>query len=164
MSRYPEYRAHRSSFGIDVLETLVVEVESDDGQIGFGVSTGGVPASYLVERHLAHFFEGKRIDQIELIWDQMWRAGLFTAGRGWLCMRSRRSISRSGTCSGAVGERPVYALLGGAVRDEIDLYATGPRPDVAKELDFVGGKVPLSRTGPASVSQAYGATWSRQRS
>jgi L-rhamnonate dehydratase len=43
---------------------------------------------------------------------------------------------------------PVYQLLGGPVRDELQFYATGPRPDLAKEMGFVGGKLPL-RHGPA---------------
>jgi L-rhamnonate dehydratase len=37
MSRYPEYRQTRSSFGLNVLDTLVIEV--DDGTIGFAVTT-----------------------------------------------------------------------------------------------------------------------------
>ena len=65
MSRYPEYRAHRSSFGLDVLGSLVVEVEAEDGTVGLGVSTGGVPACFLVERHLARFVEGKRAGLVE---------------------------------------------------------------------------------------------------
>ena len=44
MSRYPEYRESRRSFGINVLGTLVVEIEADDGTIGFAVTTGGEPA------------------------------------------------------------------------------------------------------------------------
>src|SRR3546814_9541641 len=43
---------------------------------------------------------------------------------------------------------PVYHMLGGAVLDELQFYATGARPDVAKELGFIGGKLPL-RHGPA---------------
>ena len=40
------------------------------------------------------------------------------------------------------------SLLGGPVRDELDFYATGARPDLAKELGFIGGKMPLQH-GPA---------------
>src|ERR1700751_3238396 len=41
MSRYPEYRQSRRSFGINVLGTLVVEIEASDGTVGFAVTTGG---------------------------------------------------------------------------------------------------------------------------
>jgi len=34
MSRYPQYRQSRRSFGINVLGTLVVEIEAADGTIG----------------------------------------------------------------------------------------------------------------------------------
>src|SRR5437868_588794 len=34
MARYPEYRQSRRSFGINVLGTLVGEVEADDGTVG----------------------------------------------------------------------------------------------------------------------------------
>ena len=45
-------------------------------------------------------------------------------------------------------KEPVHALLGGPVRDELVFYATGARPDIAKELGFIGGKMPLQH-GPA---------------
>ena len=127
---------------------VVVEVESEDRHVGIGVSTGGVPACFLVERHLSRFVEGKRFDQIELIWDQMWRASLFYGRKGLaLYALSAIDLALWDLCGRIRGE-PVYSLLGGAVRDELPLYATGPRPDVAKQLGFVGGKVPLVH-GPA---------------
>ena len=42
----------------------------------------------------------------------------------------------------------MHALLGGPVRDELVFYATGVRPDLAKEMGFIGGKMPLVH-GPA---------------
>ena len=59
MSRYPEYRQSRQSFGINVLGTLVVEIEAENGVTGFAVTTGGEPACYIVEKHLARFLEGR---------------------------------------------------------------------------------------------------------
>jgi L-rhamnonate dehydratase len=46
----------------------------------------------------------------------------------------------------------VYQLLGGAVRREIEFYATGPRPDLAQQLGFIGGKMPLHH-GPAEGAE-----------
>ncbi|MBA4362210.1 MAG: L-rhamnonate dehydratase, partial [Pseudomonas sp.] len=46
MSKYPEYRQSRRTFGINVLGTLVVEIEASDGTVGFAVTTGGEPAAY----------------------------------------------------------------------------------------------------------------------
>ena len=49
---------------------------------------------------------------------------------------------------GILRDEPVYALIGGATREAISLYCTGPRPDVYKSQGFWGGKVPLPH-GPA---------------
>src|ERR1700730_16808011 len=72
MSKYPEYRDSRRSFGINVLGTLVVEVEASDGTVGFAVTTGGEIGAYIVERHVARFIEGRRLSDIEVMWDQMY--------------------------------------------------------------------------------------------
>src|SRR5688500_20203905 len=91
MARYPEYRASRRSFGINVLGTLVVEVEADDGTIGFGVTTAGEPGAWIVERHLARFVEGALVTDIERIWDQMWRSTLFYGRKGLVLKIGRAS-------------------------------------------------------------------------
>ena len=77
MSKYPEYRQSRRTFGINVLGTLVVEIEASDGTIGFAVTTGGEPAAYIVEKHLARFLEGAKVTDIEKIWDQMYQSTLY---------------------------------------------------------------------------------------
>src|SRR5271154_751334 len=74
MSKYPAYRQSRRSFGIDVLGTLVVEVEASDGTMGFAVTTGGEIGAFIVEKHFARFVEGRAITDIEVIWDQMYRS------------------------------------------------------------------------------------------
>jgi L-rhamnonate dehydratase len=58
MSVYPQYRQSRQSFGVKVLGTLVVEIEADDGTVGFAITTGGEIGAFLVEKHLARFLEG----------------------------------------------------------------------------------------------------------
>ncbi len=45
MSKYKQYEQSRQSFGINVLGTLIVEVEADNGQTGFAVSTAGEMAA-----------------------------------------------------------------------------------------------------------------------
>ena len=72
MARYPEYRQSRRSFGINVLGTLVVEIEADDGTTGFAITTAGEIGAYIVEKHLARFLEGRPITDIEKAWDQMY--------------------------------------------------------------------------------------------
>jgi L-rhamnonate dehydratase len=44
---------------------------------------------------------------------------------------------------GRLRGEPVHHMLGGAVRDELEFYATGSRPDLARDMGFIGGKLPL---------------------
>ena len=148
MSKYPAYRQSRRSFGLNVLGTLVVEAEASDGTVGFAVTTGGEPGAWIVEKHLARFVEGQRVSDLELIWDQMFRATLFY-GRKGLVVNALSGVDLAlWDLLGQVRREPVHQLLGGPVRDELEFYATGSRPDLAKQMGFIGGKLPLHH-GPA---------------
>lgn len=148
MARYPEYRASRRSFGIDVLGTLVVEVEASDGTVGFAVTTGGEIGAFIVERHLARFLEGQSVTDLEKIWDQMYYSTLYYGRKGVVLNTISGVDLALWDLLGKLREEPVYQLLGGPVRDELVFYATGARPDLAKEMGFIGGKLPLQH-GPA---------------
>src|SRR5215472_12409116 len=148
MSRYPEYRQSRQSFGINVLGTLVVEIEAENGVTGFAVTTGGEPACFIVEKHLARFLEGRDPAEVEKIWDQMYFSTQYY-GRKGLVINAISGVDLAlWDLLGRLRGEPVYQLLGGKVRDELVFYATGARPDIAKELGFIGGKLPLHH-GPA---------------
>jgi len=148
MAKYPAYRQSRQSFGLNVLGTLVVEIEADNGTTGFAVTTGGEPGCWIVENHLARFVEGARITDVERIWDQMYLSTLHY-GRKGLVLNAISGIDLAlWDLLGKWRDEPVYQLLGGPVRDEIVFYATGARPDAAKALGFIGGKMPLHH-GPA---------------
>ncbi len=143
MAKYPRYRASRQSFGLNVLGTLVVELEADNGVVGFAVSTGGEPAAWIVERHLSRFLVGADPANVELLWDQMYLSSLFY-GRKGLVLNAISCVDLAlWDLLGKLRQEPVYHLLGGAVRDQIVFYATGARPDLARELGFIGGKLPL---------------------
>ncbi len=148
MAGYPGYADSRRSFGLNVLGTLVVEVEADSGVVGFGVTTAGEPGAWIVERHLARFLEGAPVTAIEKIWDQMYRSTLFY-GRKGLVLNVISAVDLAlWDLLGRLRQEPVHQLLGGAVREELTMYATGARPDLARQLGFVGGKMPLHH-GPA---------------
>ena len=146
LSKYPEYRASRKSFGLNVLGTLVVEVEASDGTVGLGVTTGGELGCWIVEKHLARFIEGRAVTEIEKIWDQMFNGTLFY-GRKGIVLNTISGVDLAlWDLLAKVRREPVHALLGGPVRDELQFYATGARPDLAKDLGFIGGKMPLQHS------------------
>lgn len=148
MSRYAEFRETRKSFGIDVLGTTLVEVEAEDGTVGFSVTTGGEPACYLIEKHFRRFIVGQPACNVERMFDQMFRASMFY-GRKGVTMNAISGVD----CAvwdllGRLRQEPVWAMIGGKMRDRQPMYATGPRPDLAKQMGFIGGKYPLPY-GPA---------------
>jgi L-rhamnonate dehydratase len=162
MAKYPGFRESRQSFGLNVLGTLVVEVEADDGTVGFAVTTGGEPAAWIVERHLARFVEGAPVTELERIWDQMYLSTLFY-GRKGLVLNAISGVDLAlWDLLGRLRDEPVHALLGGAVRDELVCYATGARPDLAQEMGFIGGKMPLQH-GPAEGEDGLAANLGRLR-
>ncbi|MGI8566920.1 MAG: L-rhamnonate dehydratase [Pyrinomonadaceae bacterium] len=148
MSVYEEYKASRVSWGINALGTVVVEVELEDGTTGVGASVGGEPACYIIEKHLSRFVEGQDPRDVELMWDQMWRATM-PYGRKGLPIHAISAIDLAiWDCLGKLRGEPVYALLGGKTKKRLPVYATTARPDLAKEMGFQGAKMPC-RFGPA---------------
>ena len=148
MSIYDDYKASRASWGINALGSVVVEVESENGMIGVGLSTGGEPACFIIERHLKRFLIGQSPFNVELIWDQMWRASL-PYGRKGLALHAISAVDLAlWDLLGKLRDEPVYAMLGGRSVDKLPVYATTIRPDLAREMGFQGAKMPLMH-GPA---------------
>jgi L-rhamnonate dehydratase len=76
MSGYAPYQAKRTSWGVGVLGSIVVEIEAEDGTVGVATGTGGVPAAWLIANHFSRFLVGQDTRNTNLIWDQMYRASL----------------------------------------------------------------------------------------
>lgn len=47
-----------------------------------------------------------------------------------------------------------YALLGGKTKDRLPVYCTSARPDISKDLGFIGGKVPCPY-GPSAGDEGF---------
>lgn len=143
MSGYPAYRERRSSWGIGILGALVVEIETEDGTVGVATGSGGVPAAWLIRHHFARFIVGQDARNLNMIWDQLYRASLPYGRKGLPIMAISAVDLALWDLVGKVRKEPVYNLIGGLSRDEITFYCTGPRPDAVKALGFWGAKVPL---------------------
>ncbi|MEA2516100.1 MAG: L-rhamnonate dehydratase [Thermomicrobiales bacterium] len=148
MSRYPAYRERRTSWGIDALGGLVVEIETESGEIGIGISHGGDAAGIFIEGHFSRFLIGSDPRDVERLWDQMWRGSLYYGRKGLaICAISAVDLALWDLC-GKLRQEPVYKLLGGEAKDAIPCYVTGVQPARYKELGFFGAKMPLPH-GPA---------------
>jgi L-rhamnonate dehydratase len=148
MSGHPDYRAKRSSWGIGVLGGFVVELETETGAVGVATGSGGHPAAWIVANHFARFLIGQDARNINLIWDQMYRASLPYGRKGLPVMAISAVDLALWDLVGKVRGEPVVNLIGGRAREEITFYCTTPEPAAIKALGFWGAKVPLPH-GPA---------------
>jgi L-rhamnonate dehydratase len=132
--------------------SIVVEVEAEGGLVGRGTGFGGPPACWLINHHFSRFLLGSDPRDVNRMWDQMFRASM-PYGRKGLALATISVIDLAlWDLLGHLREEPVYKLIGGRTKDAVELYCTGPRPEAAKALGFLGGKVPLPH-GPASGRQ-----------
>ena len=143
MSGHAAYRDKRSSWGIGTLGAIVVEIETEDGSVGVATGSGGVPAGWLIKHHFARFLVGQDARNINLIWDQMYRASLPYGRKGVTIMAISCVDLALWDLVGKVRGEPVYNLIGGRSREEITFYCTGPDAAAIKALGFWGAKVPL---------------------
>lgn len=143
MSGYAKYREKRSSWGIGVLGSLVVEIETEDGAVGVATGSGGAPAAWLIRNHYARFLIGEDARNINRIWDEMYRASLPYGRKGLPVMAISAVDLALWDLVGKVRKEPVYNLIGGLSRDEITFYCTGPDAGAIKAMGFWGAKVPL---------------------
>jgi L-rhamnonate dehydratase len=143
MSGYAPYRDKRTSWGISVLGSIVVEIETADGTVGVAAGTGGAPAAWLIHHHFRRFIAGADAHNINLIWDQLYRASLPYGRKGLPIMAISAVDLALWDLMGRLRQEPVYNLIGGAAREEVRFYCTGPVPEAVKALGFWGAKVPL---------------------
>ena len=143
MSGYPPYKEKRTSWGIGVLGSIVVEIEAEDGTVGIATGTGGVPAAWLIQNHFRRFLAGQDARNTNMIWDQMYRASLPYGRKGITVMAISAVDLALWDLLGKIRGEPVYHLIGGLTRPEISFYCTGPQAKAVKDMGFWGAKVPL---------------------
>ncbi|KAH8055504.1 mandelate racemase/muconate lactonizing enzyme [Aureococcus anophagefferens] len=154
MSGYAQYAGARKSWGINAMGGLVVEVEADDGTTGCGVTIGGEAGCIIVEKHLSRFVEGRDPRDVESMWDMMWRATI-NYGRKGLPIQCISAVDLAlWDLLGKLRNEPVCALLGGKTKARLPVYCTTARPDVAKDLGFVGAKIPCPY-GPSAGDAGF---------
>jgi len=122
---YPEYFNNRPSFRPSGpgMETFTVEISTDKGLKGYG--QGGPAGGSIVENHLKRFLIGQDPFNLERLWDVMWRA-TWSYDRSGVALHAISGIDLAlWDIVGKATGLPVYALLGGAVHEQVPCYATG---------------------------------------
>ena len=140
MSRYPKYKALRSSWSAPFAAVGVL-VTADNGSWGFGVTGYGAPVISIVNDHLGPLLVGENPMATDRLWDMM--------------MRMTSPYSPIGIASYAISgidlalwdlkgnalKTPVYELAGGPARDKQFCYSTGNDTDWFMELGFKATKL-----------------------
>lgn len=143
MSKWENYRKSRTLFGINVLGSFCVELEATDGTKGFATGFGGPPACWLVQQHFERFLLGRDPRDTNDLFEQMYRASMFYGRKGLPVAVISVIDLAIWDLLGKIRNEPVYKLIGGATKNRINFYCTGPEPAAAKEMGFMAGKVPL---------------------
>ncbi|KAM3553675.1 hypothetical protein ARSEF4850_006812 [Beauveria asiatica] len=142
-SIWPQYRKSRTSWGINALGSFLVEIETTDGSVGFATGFGGPPACWLIHQHFERFLVGADPRNTSLLFEQMYRASMFYGRKGLATAIISVIDLALWDLLGKLRNEPVYRLIGGAMRERIEFYCTGPEPTAAREMGFWGAKVPL---------------------
>lgn len=110
-------------------EYTLVKIENSNGQKGFGFCYGGSRAGHLstiaVRDLLREHVIGKEAQQMEEIWDIMYRDSLLHGRRG-LVLRAISAIDNAlWDLWGKEKGMPVYMLLGSGRKETVPAYASG---------------------------------------
>lgn len=117
-------------------QTLFVRVTAEDGTWGIGNSHWGEYAAPVVEKHLAPLLLDRDCMAIEYLNDMMWRS-FQRMGWGGIQAAAQACVDIAlWDLKGKLLGVPVYSLLGGPSRRELDCYVTTSDLDWAMELGF----------------------------
>jgi L-rhamnonate dehydratase len=130
MSVYPEYRERRSSW-FGPMTAAVIEVELEGGLSGFGfVGCGkGLAAKAILNEQMRDLVIGSSVFDTDLVQEQLYRSSIFY-GRGGITQAVISGIDLAmWDARGKLAGKPVYELLGGALRSSLAPYYTGFDPE-----------------------------------
>ncbi|MCC7017022.1 MAG: mandelate racemase/muconate lactonizing enzyme family protein [Rhodospirillales bacterium] len=135
---------------------VLVRVLTDEGIWGTGsAGVGSGAACYVIEHHLAPIVVGQNPFDVELLWEQMFRATI-NYGRKGLALEAISAIDIAlWDIMGKATGQPVYNLLGGRTRERIQVYAS--RLYAHRDLDLLAAQArALARRGFKAVKQRFG--------
>ncbi len=149
MSRYPEFKGHRSAWAAkEKWKWAACVVTADDGTWGLGVTPFGPPVAAIINDQFAPRLVGQDCMATEKMWDWMNRLSHAHSSAGLASYAISAVDVALWDLKGKLLGRPVYELLGGPQKDKIFCYATGFDNDWYVELGFKATKIFLIH-GPA---------------
>lgn len=123
------------------LPEVWVQATAEDGTTGYGRCSFGQPVASYIDHVIAPLIEGRDCMAIELMNDLIIRTGHRHGIAGLVATALSGVDLALWDLKGKLLGRPVYELLGGPVRDQIELYATNDHLDWSQELGFARFKI-----------------------
>lgn len=128
--------------------SILVEVRTEQGLVGYGLGGGGAAACVVIEQHLKDLLVGADAANVELLWEQMFASSSFYGRRGLAVMAMSGIDLALWDVAGKAAGKPVWKLWGGAVRESVPAYYTGTAIEKAYGMGFRAFKIGLFE-GPA---------------
>ena len=131
---YPQFQETRGSWFWDS-GMAVVQIETDAGVVGHGWCEDGCSAtSLVVENHLQRLLIGHDPEDVEGIWDRLFRATLPYGRKGSVLQAISAVDIALWDILGKAANKPVYQLLGGPVKESVPVYASALHPVGAEKV------------------------------
>ena len=126
----------------------LVEVESDSGLVGIGSTSAPPPVfAAIVEQGpdaLKPMLLGRDPRQPLRLWREMfegWQARRGRGGEGGMAVNAMAAIDMAlWDLAGKAAGQPLHRMLGGAVMDRVEVYASATAADQAASADLPGGR------------------------
>ncbi|MDX3905921.1 MAG: enolase C-terminal domain-like protein [Pigmentiphaga sp.] len=141
INKYAEFPRQLRKIPGEVADEAWIKVTAEDGTWGVGLCHWGSLIEPLVRRHFSPLLTGRDCLAIEYLNDLMWRSCQRFGATGLA------SVARSGIdlalwdLKGKLLDVPVYSLIGGPCREQIDCYCTSDDLDWTMELGFKAFKI-----------------------
>lgn len=135
MSRYPQYKRHRSLW-VPQWGEVWCQVTLEDGTWGLGQTGNGRAVAAVIDDHLGPLLAGEDAFAAEKLADMLFRMTKPYGSTGLASYAVSAIDLALWDARGKALQRPVWSLLGGLQKERIFCYATGNDVDWYRELGF----------------------------
>ena len=150
---YPNYKHTVPSWRTHLWQ-IVVRVETDTGQTGWGYGGGGKAAIEIVNGHFSEILVGRSVNSlsdISDIWDILYTASIPYGRKGIAIMALSGVDLALYDALGKAEVKPVAKLLDQSNKKRMRCYATGPDTNWYAELGYTAQKMSHRWTGDESI-------------
>jgi L-rhamnonate dehydratase len=139
--KYREFARTPSTTPGEVSGEMWVRVTAENGEWGLGQTHWGDFAAPLVQKFFGPLLLGRDCFATELLNDLMWRAAQRFGANGVAALARSAIDLALWDLKGKLLQQPVYRLIGGPCRAQLDCYVTTANLEWGKELGFKAFKM-----------------------